>query len=320
MSDVQRAWRALRPGALATAALPVAALAVAVVVAALLPGTGTFALWNGAATADAGAVTAATVSVAETIAPPLDVVYDSGRTTATGGVLVTNTSDVSTSVSTVATLGAGSSGPLAAAIAVLAWPTESTASCTASAAAPSTAYSATWATAAGLPLTGTLGPGASSALCVRTTMDVASASGIASGSAVDVAIATTVKAGTTWSSTATARVRQSFTDDLAPSAPSALTASATASARDAVVLSWAASTDNVGVVGYDVYRSGTAAPIGSTSSTTFTDDGAVPGQAYTYSVVARDAVGLTSTAPTVVSEPSAPDAAASSPQPDPVTP
>jgi len=305
MSDVRSAWSVLGAGA----------LAVAVAVAALLPGTGSFALWNGVATTDAGAVTAATVSVRETIAPPLDVVYDSGRTTATGGVLVTNTGSVTTSVSTLATLSPDSSAPLAAAVSVLAWPTASTASCTASAVAPSTAYSATWASAAGLPLTGTLDPGASSGLCIRTSMNVASASGIASGSAVTVAITTTVKAGTTWSSTATADVRQSFSDDLAPSAPTALTASPAASSTDAVALSWAASTDNVGVVGYDVYRNGTAAPIGSTSSTTFTDDGAAPGTAYTYSVVARDAVGLTSPPAIVVIEPSAADPATSSPTP-----
>ncbi|WP_285114308.1 hypothetical protein [Leifsonia sp. fls2-241-R2A-40a] len=309
MSDLRGAWKALGTGALAAAA----------VVAALLPGTGTHALWNGVATTDAGTVTAATVSVTEAIAPPLDVVFRSGRTTTTGGVLVTNTSSVATSVSTVATLGPGSSAPLAAAISVLAWPTESTASCTASAVAPSTAYSATWASAAGLALTRTLGPGESSSLCVQTTMNVASESGIASGSAVDLAITTTASAGT-WSSTATGGATQSFVDDLAPSAPSNLTASTAAGSAGAVELSWAAAADNVGVVGYDVYRNGTAAPIGSTSSTTFTDDGSTTDTEHTYSVVARDAVGLTSPAATVVLEPAAAGSAPSSPSPDPVTP
>ena len=317
MSDVRRGWSALRTGALAAPAL-----AAAIVVAALLPGTGSYALWNGATTTDAGTVTAATVSVTETMAPYLDVVFRSGRTSATGGVLVTNTSSVTASVTTVATLGPGSSGPLAAAISVLAWPTASTASCTASAVVPPTAYSATWASAAGVPLTGTLGPaalgpGASTGYCVRTTMNVASASGIASGSAIDIAMTTTVSAGRTWSSTATTGARQSFADDLAPSAPTALTASATAGSSDGVGLSWAAATDNVGVVGYDVYRSGAAAPIGSTSSTTFTDDGAAADTEYTYSVVARDAVGLTSPAATLVVGPTA---AAPASSPTPVTP
>ncbi|MGO4301178.1 hypothetical protein [Leifsonia sp. RAF41] len=317
MSDVRRGWSALRTGALAAPAL-----AAAIVVAALLPGTGSYALWNGATTTDAGTVTAATVSVTETMAPYLDVAFRSGRTSATGGVLVTNTSSVTASVTTVATLGPGSSAPLAAAIAVLAWPTASTASCTASAVVPPTAYSATWASAAGVPLTGTLGPaalgpGASTGYCVRTTMNVASASGIASGSAIDIAMTTTVSAGSTWSSTATTGARQSFADDLAPSAPTALTASATAGSSDGVGLSWAAATDNVGVVGYDVYRSGAAAPIGSTSSTTFTDDGAAADTEYTYSVVARDAVGLTSPAATLVVGPTA---AAPASSPAPVTP
>ncbi|WP_374007880.1 hypothetical protein [Leifsonia sp. LS-T14] len=292
MAGVRGAWSVLGAGALAA------------VVVALLPGTGSYALWNSAARTDGGTVTAATVSVSETIAPPLDVAFRSGLTSATGGVLVTNTSTVTTSVTSVATLGPGSSGPLAAAISVVAWPAASTASCTPSAVAPSTAYSTSWASAAGVPLTGTLGPGASSAFCVRATMDVAAASGIASGSAVDLAITTTVKAGTSWSSTATAGARQSFTDDLPPSSPSGLTASpaesTAAGTTDAVALSWAAATDNVGVVAYDVYRSDTALPIGSTSSLTFTDDSAAAGTGYTYSVVARDAVGLTSPVATIV--------------------
>lgn len=301
-----------------TGALATATLAAAAVVAALLPGTGSYALWNGVTTTDAGTVTAATVSVTETIEPSLDVVFRSGRTTTTGGVQVTNTSSVTTFVSTVARLGPSSSAPLAAAISILAWPTESNASCTASTAAPPTADSATWASAVGVPLTRTLAPGESSTYCVRTTMNVESASGIASGSTVDLAITTTVSAGT-WSRTASTGATQSFVDDVAPSAPSDLSANAAADSSGGVDLSWSAATDNVGVVGYDVYRSDTAAPIGSTPSTTFTDDSATADTDYTYSVVARDAVGLTSPATTLMVGPSASAAAPSSPSAAPMT-
>ncbi|GAA5198505.1 hypothetical protein GCM10023322_72080 [Rugosimonospora acidiphila] len=53
-------------------------------------------------------------------------------------------------------------------------------------------------------------------------------------------------------------------------------------------LSWTGATDNVGVVGYAVYRGGTL--VASPTGTTFTDTGLPPG-AYRYTVVARDAAG-----------------------------
>jgi cellulose 1,4-beta-cellobiosidase len=66
-----------------------------------------------------------------------------------------------------------------------------------------------------------------------------------------------------------------------------------------VVLSWTAANDNVGVVAYDIYRSGKTTPIGTTSSTSFTDGGAGGNKTFTYSVVARDAVGLSSPAASI---------------------
>ncbi|MEV0619758.1 glycoside hydrolase family 9 protein [Nonomuraea sp. NPDC050404] len=58
--------------------------------------------------------------------------------------------------------------------------------------------------------------------------------------------------------------------------------------------SWAASTDNVGVTGYDVYLGSTKA--GTATTTSFDLTGLTPGTAYTVSVVARDAAGNSSTA------------------------
>ena len=62
-----------------------------------------------------------------------------------------------------------------------------------------------------------------------------------------------------------------------------------------VFLSWSASTDNVGVFGYDILRApgasgGTFNPIGTTTFTTFTDFTA-PGGTVRYQVRARDAAG-----------------------------
>ncbi len=83
------------------------------------------------------------------------------------------------------------------------------------------------------------------------------------------------------------------TDSQPPSAPTNLTATAVGTS---VSLSWTASTDNVGVRAYDVYRddakvgtvngTSTAAP-----ATTFTDSGLAANTGYRYRVVARDAQG-----------------------------
>ncbi|GAB3891089.1 hypothetical protein GCM10029964_063690 [Kibdelosporangium lantanae] len=54
-------------------------------------------------------------------------------------------------------------------------------------------------------------------------------------------------------------------------------------------LSWSASSDNVGVSGYRVYRNGTQ--VGTTSGTSFTDTGLSGSTRYTYTVAAYDAAG-----------------------------
>jgi endoglucanase len=85
-------------------------------------------------------------------------------------------------------------------------------------------------------------------------------------------------------------------DTTAPSVPSGLTAgTATASS---IPLSWSASTDNVGVSGYEVYRGTTR--VGTTASTSFTDTGLSADTAYSYTVRARDAAGNVSAASTAV--------------------
>jgi chitodextrinase len=78
-------------------------------------------------------------------------------------------------------------------------------------------------------------------------------------------------------------------DVVAPSpAPVLSTTSVSASS---VSLSWTGSSDNVGVVAYDVRRNGNL--LGSPSGTTFTDNTVVSGQTYTYTVTARDAANNT---------------------------
>jgi mannan endo-1,4-beta-mannosidase len=81
-------------------------------------------------------------------------------------------------------------------------------------------------------------------------------------------------------------------DTTPPSTPGTPTASGVTSTG--LTLSWAASTDNVGVTGYDVFRaagSGSFALVGSSPSATYTDSGLTPSTTYRYQVRARDAAG-----------------------------
>ncbi|HEY1485920.1 MAG TPA: RICIN domain-containing protein [Micromonosporaceae bacterium] len=81
-------------------------------------------------------------------------------------------------------------------------------------------------------------------------------------------------------------------DTTPPSAPTGLAASGTTSSS--TVLNWGASTDNVGVTGYHIYRNGTQ--VGTASSTTYTDTGLSASTTYSYTVKANDAAGNLSAA------------------------
>src|SRR5437667_2606364 len=76
-------------------------------------------------------------------------------------------------------------------------------------------------------------------------------------------------------------------DTTAPSVPTGLTAAAVSSSQ--INLSWTASSDNVGVSGYRVYRGGTQ--IATTSTTSYANTGLSASTTYTYNVAAFDAAG-----------------------------
>lgn len=80
-------------------------------------------------------------------------------------------------------------------------------------------------------------------------------------------------------------------DTQAPSQPVNL--SATAASMNQVNLKWTASTDAIGVVRYDVYRStgSNAQKVGSTSATSYGDTGLTANTQYSYQVAAIDAAG-----------------------------
>ena len=76
-------------------------------------------------------------------------------------------------------------------------------------------------------------------------------------------------------------------DTTPPSVPGDLRSTGVTSSS--VSLAWNASTDNVGVTGYNVYRGGTL--VTTVTGTSYTDTGRAPSTSYTYTVRARDAAG-----------------------------
>ncbi|MHB8710434.1 MAG: fibronectin type III domain-containing protein [Minisyncoccota bacterium] len=86
-------------------------------------------------------------------------------------------------------------------------------------------------------------------------------------------------------------------DTTAPSIPTGLSASVISSSQ--INLAWSASTDNVGVTGYRIYRNGTL--LTTTSATSYSNTGLAASTAYSYTVSAYDAAGNNSAQSTSVS-------------------
>ena len=74
-------------------------------------------------------------------------------------------------------------------------------------------------------------------------------------------------------------------DTTAPTIPTGLSAAPISSTQ--INLSWTASTDNVGVTGYKVYRGG--ALVGSPTTTSYSDTGLTASTSYSYTLAACDA-------------------------------
>jgi chitodextrinase len=85
-------------------------------------------------------------------------------------------------------------------------------------------------------------------------------------------------------------------DTQAPTVPGAVTSSGVTATS--VNLAWGASTDNVGVTGYDIFRAtgttGTFASVGTSTTTSFAATGLTASTTYRFEVRARDAAGNTS--------------------------
>ena len=82
-------------------------------------------------------------------------------------------------------------------------------------------------------------------------------------------------------------VATTLADTTPPTTPTNLTATAVSSSQ--INLSWNASTDNVAVTGYRIYRGGTQ--IATSTTTSYSNTGLTPSTTYTYTVAAYDAAG-----------------------------
>jgi glucose/arabinose dehydrogenase len=81
-------------------------------------------------------------------------------------------------------------------------------------------------------------------------------------------------------------------DTLAPTAP--LNVSSSNVSQTGCTLSWSPSTDNVSVSGYDVLKDGIKINTSLITSTTYNVTGLVPGNGYTFQIVAKDGAGNSS--------------------------
>jgi len=91
----------------------------------------------------------------------------------------------------------------------------------------------------------------------------------------------------------------SSNDTQAPSAPTNLATSNLT--QSSVMLDWTASTDNIGVAGYDVFRNGTKINSSLITATTYSVTGLNASTAYQFYVQAKDAAGNTSAISNTVS-------------------
>ena len=105
-------------------------------------------------------------------------------------------------------------------------------------------------------------------------------------------------AGNRATSTRSVVTSNSVTDTIKPTVPAGLMVRAVSTSS--INLSWTASTDNIGVTGYKIYRNGTFF-VNTSTATTFQDTGLFPNTTYSYTVAAYDATGNVSGQSTSVS-------------------
>ena len=142
--------------------------------------------------------------------------------------------------------------------------------------------------------------------------------GLTAGTTYTYTVAAVDAAGNVSPVSAAATATTTAPDTTPPSQPTGLTA--TAASGSQINLSWTASTDNVAVTGYRVFRNSTL--VATSTTTTFSDSGLTAATTYTYTVAAVDAAGnvspvstaATATTSAVVTPPTFVQVVAATPQ------
>lgn len=270
-----------------------ATIALALTLFMVLAGTGVGnAFWSAQATTTSG-VSAGAIGVSQSGFESLQMTYDATALVAAAPITVTNTGTVTAPYTL--TLAAQTANSLASGARVRTWAVTTAGECTASATVPADAGDTNWTNVPSL--TGTLAPSATKIYCVRTSITAAQQTSLATTSMVGTL--NLVSALGLWNASVTAVTpAHTVTDTAAPTVPAAPIASATTNSQ--TTLTWAASADNVGVTGYEVYRGGIL--LTTVTSPTFTNTGLSPATTYSYAIKARDAAGNVSAAsgPTAV--------------------
>jgi hypothetical protein len=274
--------------------LPRTALAIGLAAFLTLAGTGVAsAMWNATAAQVTGSTTAGTLTLSQTGSAALAKTYISTDLVSFAPITVSNTG----SVPNAFTLGvrAATGNTLANAIVLSGWSVATAASCTATPPNGSTVLTGPSLTTGITFNGGQLAAGSSAYYCIKTSVQASQTNTVGSPATVNVVLSSAIG---TWASNSTTTASQQVqsSDSTPPTVPTGLAASGTTASQTTVT--WTASTDNVGVTGYDVYRNGVV--IATVTATSFTDVGLTRDTAYTYTVTARDAAGNASGASNAV--------------------
>jgi len=266
------------------------ALAGGLAVFITLAGTGIAnAGWTAPVVNAPASATAGAVGISQSGFASVAVQYTSSVLAKTAPITVTNTGTIPAPYTLA--LGAAVANTLATTVTVNTWSVASAANCLPGSAVPGTASSSKWNAVPALA--GSLGAGAAAVWCVRTSLSAAQVNANP-GASMTATLALSSNVGS-WTSSVNATAVQSVEtppDTTAPTVPGKPAASGTTDTR--TTLTWAASTDNVGVTGYEVYR-GTEL-VATVATTTFTATGLAPVSSNDYTIKARDAANNLSAA------------------------
>lgn len=258
-------------------------LAIGIAVFLVLVGTsGAAAQWVATSSPVAGTVSAGSLAFAQSGASALAKSYSPSSLVAVAPITVANIGTVPSAFS-LQVVGSGGS-TLTGAITVWGWPVVSAAACTVTPPAGVAVLTGP-SLSAGFRYSGpSLAPGSSAFYCVKTSITSAQAAQVGQSATLNVFLTASIGA---WSSSSTANAVQKVVDSTPPSVPTSLVATAVSASQ--ISLTWAASTDNVAVSYYSVYRKGVV--IATVIGTTFADTGLTANTAYSYTVKSVDAAG-----------------------------